>query len=58
MFSLLFRKSPLFRTILYALIIFGALGVVSVVTKQVKKTPVIESISPAVGSAQQFVCGA
>ncbi|MBR4375330.1 MAG: IPT/TIG domain-containing protein [Treponema sp.] len=51
MFSLLFRKSPLFRTILYALIIFGALGVVSVVTKQVKKTPVIESISPAVGSA-------
>ena len=51
MFSLLFRKYPLFRTILYALVIAAALGIVSVVTKQVKKSPSIEDINPAVGSA-------
>ncbi len=51
MFSLLFRKYPLFRTVLYALVIAAALGIVSVVTKQVKKSPSIEDINPAVGSA-------
>ena len=51
MFSLLFRKYPLFRTVLYALIIAVALGIVSVVTKQVKKAPSIDDIAPAVGSA-------
>lgn len=51
MFSLLFRKYPLFRTVLYALVIAAALGIVSVVTKQVKKSPSIEDINPAVGSS-------
>ena len=51
MFSLLFRKYPLFRTVLYALVIAAALGIVSVVTKQVKKSPSIEDINPAVGRA-------
>lgn len=51
LFSLLFRKYPLFRAALYGLLFVIAILIVSVVTTQSKKVPAIENINPSVGSA-------
>ena len=48
-FSLLFRKYPLFRVLLYAGLIAVGITVLTFVTKKAKRIPTIDSIDPAVG---------
>lgn len=50
-FSLLFRKSPAFRTLLYVSVIGAAVSVFSLVAVNSRRVPVIASLDPPVGSA-------
>lgn len=50
MFSVLFRKYPLFRTAVYAALIAAALGGVSFFTMRRARVPVVSEVSPPVGS--------
>mgnify|MGYP002624330757 CR=1 FL=1 len=49
LFSILFRKYPLFRTAIYAVLVVVSVFLISFFTTKTRKIPVIHALNPAIG---------